>query len=140
LIFGRRLLKKSGEELRVVGEEGSPGAGLLCLRVGAGIPLLLQEINGSLRYLVAHAGRLVTQEELLDAIWPGVYVQPEVLQRHMFEIRSVLGDNPKNPGYIETLPRRGYRFIARVRDLASPDPVERALLPASLGLLHNRQT
>jgi len=75
-----------------------------------------------LHYLAAHAGRLVTQEELLQAVWPGVYVQQEVLKRHIFEIRGVLGDDPKNPVFIETMPRRGYRFIAPVRDLASPEP------------------
>jgi len=72
-----------------------------------------------LRYLVDHAGRLVTQEELLDAVWPDTHVQPEVLKRHVFEVREVLGDDPKNPTYIETLPRRGYQFIAAVRNAAS---------------------
>ena len=75
-----------------------------------------------LRYLVEHAGRLVTQDELLDAVWPDTHVQPEVLKRHMFDIRNVLGDDPKCPLYIETLPRRGYQFIASVR---SPGPAPR---------------
>ena len=47
-----------------------------------------------LRYLVAHAGRLVTQEELLEAVWQDTYVQPEVLRNHVFAIRRVLGDSP----------------------------------------------
>ena len=74
-----------------------------------------------LRYLVDHAGRLVTQEELLDAVWPDTHVQPEVLKRHVFEVRALLGDDPKNPTYIETLPRRGYQFIAAVRNTASAE-------------------
>jgi tetratricopeptide (TPR) repeat protein len=61
----------------------------------------------------------VTQDELLQAVWSDTYVQPEVLKRHIFEIRSVLGDQPKKPVFIETLPRRGYRFIAAVREYAS---------------------
>ena len=72
-----------------------------------------------LRYLVDHAGRLVTQDELLGAVWPDTHVQPEVLKRHIFEVREVLGDDPKNPTYIETLPRRGYQFIAAVHNAAS---------------------
>ena len=68
-----------------------------------------------LRYLVQQAGRLVTQEELLDAIWPDTHVQPEVLKRHIFDIRNVLGDDPKNPTYIETLSRRGYQFVGNIR-------------------------
>ena len=71
-----------------------------------------------LRYLVDHAGRLVTQNELLDAVWPDTHVHPDVLKRHVFEVREVLGDDPKNPTYIETLPRRGYQFIAPVRNAA----------------------
>ena len=60
-----------------------------------------------LRYLVEHAGRLVTQDELLEALWADTFVQPEVLKSHISEIRGALGDDPKNPSFIETLPRRG---------------------------------
>jgi DNA-binding winged helix-turn-helix (wHTH) protein/tetratricopeptide (TPR) repeat protein len=75
-----------------------------------------------LRYLVDHAGRLVTPEEILDAVWHDTYVQPDVLKRHVFDIRNQLGDDPKVPRYIGTLPRRGYQFIADVRDAASTEP------------------
>ena len=68
-----------------------------------------------LRYLIEHPGRLVTQEEILRAVWPDVFVKPEALKRHIFDIRSELGDGPKDPRFIETLPRRGYQFIAGPR-------------------------
>jgi DNA-binding winged helix-turn-helix (wHTH) protein len=68
-----------------------------------------------LQYLVDNGGRLVTQEELLDAVWPDTHVQPEVLKRHIFDIRSTLGDDPKRPVFIETMPRRGYQFIAPIQ-------------------------
>lgn len=79
-----------------------------------------------LRYLVDRAGRLVTQDELLDAVWPDTHVNPEVLKRHVFDIRGLLGDDPRNPAYIETLARRGYQFIAAIRSGASaaPGPAE----------------
>ena len=67
-----------------------------------------------LRYLVEHPGRLVTQDELLEALWPDTFVQPEVLKSHVRDIRMVLGDDCKNPRFIETLPRRGYQFVAPV--------------------------
>ena len=67
-----------------------------------------------LRYLVEHPGRLVTQDELLEALWPDTFVQPEVLKSHVRAIRMVLGDDCKNPRFIETLPRRGYQFVAPV--------------------------
>jgi predicted ATPase/DNA-binding winged helix-turn-helix (wHTH) protein len=72
-----------------------------------------------LRYLVEHAGRLVTQDELLNALWPETFVQPEVLKSHVLEIRHALGDDAKNPQFLETLPRRGYQFIAPVRDAST---------------------
>jgi len=78
--------------------------------------LLTPKAFAVLRYLVEHAGRLVTQEELLEAVWPETHVQPEVLKSRIFEVRSALGDRPKTPRFIETLPRRGYRFIAMVHE------------------------
>src|ERR1700675_2346444 len=73
-----------------------------------------------LRYLADHAGRLVTQDELLNALWPDTYVQPEVLKSHILVIRQALGDRPNNPQFIETLPKRGYQFIAPVREATTP--------------------
>ena len=78
--------------------------------------LLTPKAFAVLRYLVEHAGRLVKQEELLDAVWPETFVQPEVLKYQIADIRGILGDCPKNPVFIETLARRGYRFVAKVRD------------------------
>lgn len=78
--------------------------------------LLTPKAFAVLRYLVERAGRLVTQDELLEAIWPNIYVQPEVLKYQIADVRSALGDSAKNPLYIETLPRRGYRFVASVTE------------------------
>ena len=69
-----------------------------------------------LRYLVERAGRLVTQDELLESLWPETYVNQEVLRKYILEIRKALGDRPVNPEFIETITKRGYRFIASVRD------------------------
>jgi len=85
--------------------------------------LLKPKAFAILRYLVTNAGRLLTQDELLDAVWPDTHIQPDVLKRHIFEIRDVLGDNPKTPTYIETLPRRGYQFMAAVRDIALAEDI-----------------
>lgn len=69
-----------------------------------------------LEYLVNHPGRLITHEELLSAVWPDTYVQPEVLRRYILEIRRVLCDQAEKPRFVETLPKRGYQFIATVTD------------------------
>jgi pimeloyl-ACP methyl ester carboxylesterase/DNA-binding winged helix-turn-helix (wHTH) protein len=66
---------------------------------------------GVLRHLAERAGRLVTKEELLKAVWPSVYVTPDVLKVTIAEIRRALGDSPKEPRFIETAHRRGYRFV-----------------------------
>src|ERR1700723_1731693 len=69
-----------------------------------------------LAYFLDHPDRLVTQEELLEAVWPDTYVQPEVVKRHIFDLREALGDDSKTPAFLETLPRRGYRFISSVHE------------------------
>ncbi len=69
-----------------------------------------------LRYLVEHAGRLVTADEILQALWPATYINPEGLRKYVLEIRRVLGDRPDTPQFIETLPKRGYQFVASVTD------------------------
>ena len=67
-----------------------------------------------LRYLVERADRLVTQEEILEALWSETYINPEGIRKYILEIRKVLGDQRRPPLFIETLPKRGYQFIARV--------------------------
>src|SRR5262245_51796947 len=76
-----------------------------------------------LQYLVEHAGRLVTHDELLESIWGETYVQPEVLKSHIFDVRRALGDRAKQPRFIETVARRGYQFIAMVHDGSASIPV-----------------
>src|SRR4051812_27741530 len=65
-----------------------------------------------LRYLVGHPGRLVTREELQNAIWPGIYVSEGLLRSYIRELREILADDANAPRFIETIPRRGLRSIA----------------------------
>ena len=67
-----------------------------------------------LRYLAEHAGRLVTKQELFDAVWADVFVGDAALKVCIREIRRALDDDAHKPRYIETAHRRGYRFIAPV--------------------------
>ena len=69
-----------------------------------------------LQYLVEHADRLVTQEEILEALWPATYVNPEVVKKYVLGIRKVLGDQTSKPAFVATFPRRGYQFIAPILD------------------------
>src|SRR5215469_3140010 len=79
------------------------------------VPMAPREFD-ILAYLVEHAGRLVTQDQILDALWSETHVNPEVLRKYILEIRKILGDRPENPEFIETVPKRGYRFVASVAD------------------------
>ena len=79
------------------------------------MPLVPKAFN-VLRYLVEHPGRLVTQDEILGALWPETYVNPEVIKKYILGIRKVLGDQHDKPEFIETLPKRGYQFVAAVSD------------------------
>jgi TolB-like protein/DNA-binding winged helix-turn-helix (wHTH) protein/Flp pilus assembly protein TadD len=83
-----------------------------------------------LAYLVEHAGRVVTQDEMLEALWSETYVNPEVLRKYILEIRKALGDRPDKPEFVETLPKRGYRFIAPVVDESTFEPPVLPTLPA----------
>ncbi len=69
-----------------------------------------------LSYLLSRAGRLVSKDELLDAVWPGVHVGEAVLKTSIREIRKALADPARSPVFIETVHRRGYRFIVSVTE------------------------
>src|SRR5262245_6575194 len=71
-----------------------------------------------LGYLVAQAGQLVTKEALLAAGWPDTAVTEWVLTTCMRDLRRALGDDARQPQYIATVHRRGYRFMAEVTELA----------------------
>jgi DNA-binding winged helix-turn-helix (wHTH) protein/TolB-like protein/Tfp pilus assembly protein PilF len=75
-----------------------------------------------LAVLAARAGQVVSREELLAAVWPGVVVGDEALTQSIIKLRRALGDNPRAPTYIETISKRGYRLIAPVggREAAPP--------------------
>lgn len=75
-----------------------------------------------LRYLIEHAGQLLTKATLLDAVWPDIAVSEMVLMVCIREIRRALGDDPKCPQFIETVHRRGYRFIGPVTAAAALGP------------------
>ena len=75
-----------------------------------------------LRMLAERAGHLVTNRELLDAVWADTAVTPNVLTNVIGELRVALGDRSQPARYVQTVHRRGYRFVAEVRRAVSSRP------------------
>jgi len=81
----------------------------------AGKPLALEpKALSVLAFLVENRGRLMEKKELIDAVWGETFVTENVLSRAIAQLRKSLGDDAKESRYIETVPTRGYRFIAEV--------------------------
>lgn len=77
-----------------------------------------------LSHLVAHAGVLATKDQLLDVVWHEAYVSDAVLKVTVGDLRRALGDSARDPRWIQTVHRRGYRFIGEVVEGSRPSPAE----------------
>src|SRR5258706_3599093 len=95
------------------------------------IPLTPQPFE-TLYYLARCGGRVVSKAELIEKLWHDTSVTDGVLVQCVLDIRRALGETAKDSQYVQTLPRRGYRFVAPVRVLAGGDaPVEAPPAPAA---------
>src|SRR5262245_29155856 len=94
---------------------------------GAEVLRLSPKAHDVLVELVRKEGRLMTKEELMSRIWPEAFGEEGILTVHISALRKALGDEKGTQGYIETVPRLGYRFIARV----TTDDDGKALLRAA---------
>src|SRR5687767_4438115 len=83
--------------------------------------------------LLSRPGELVTKQDLLDVVWPDVFVTDNAVSRVVAQLRRALGDSAREARYIETVPRRGYRFVApvEVRRAAAPGEVVKLPVPES---------
>jgi DNA-binding winged helix-turn-helix (wHTH) protein/Tol biopolymer transport system component len=113
-------------------------------RNGFGAVPLPSRAFDSLVYLVEHRDRLVNKNELIDAVWSDVVVTDDSLIHAISVVRRALGDDPNEPHYVRTVPRRGYRFIASVdastRATPAPEPVgDAARASAAASGLPSRQ-
>ncbi len=90
----------------------------LLWRAAESVPLTPKAFD-LLLVLVAGRGHVFSKEELLEKVWPDSFVDENNLAQNVSLIRKVLGDGPESR-YIETLPRRGYRFVAEVNHVVAP--------------------
>src|SRR5262249_34637072 len=85
-----------------------------------GAPLALPpKIFDTLLILVDNGGRLVGKDELMHRLWPDTFVEEGNLTFNIQQLRKSLGDDARHPRFIETVPRRGYRFIAPIEEIPS---------------------
>jgi DNA-binding winged helix-turn-helix (wHTH) protein len=83
--------------------------------------------------LAGMAGKLASKKRLIDAVWRTEFVSDHALTQVIAELRAALGDDARNPAYIENIPRRGYRLVATVTPVAaSVAQVRDAALPFKL--------
>ena len=85
-----------------------------------GKPLLLApKVLETLLTLVENSGRIIEKEELMTRLWPDTFVEESNLTYTIVQLRKTLGDDARHPRYIETVPKRGYRFIVDVEEVLS---------------------
>jgi DNA-binding winged helix-turn-helix (wHTH) protein/tetratricopeptide (TPR) repeat protein/TolB-like protein len=85
----------------------------------------------TLYYLASHPGRVVPKTELMERLWPGTFVTDDVLVQCVVDIRRALHDPAKTPQYVQTVPRRGYQFLAPVHEAAATDAAGNGGPPAA---------
>ncbi|MCI0391277.1 MAG: winged helix-turn-helix domain-containing protein [Acidobacteria bacterium] len=110
-------------------------------RDGQPVPLTPKAFD-TLLILVEKSGRLVEKGDLMRQLWPDSFVEENSLSQNIYLLRKALEKDAQGPNYIETVPRRGYRFIAEVRVVRDEEgelAVEQDCLPGSGALLTERE-
>src|SRR5215204_6490132 len=97
------------------------------LREGELVPLT-PKVFDILVTLVEHGGQVVAKDDLMKRVWPNTFVEEGNLTQNISLLRKALGESPGGIQFIETVPRRGYRFVAQTNqswdgevELASPE-------------------
>jgi WD40 repeat protein/DNA-binding winged helix-turn-helix (wHTH) protein len=84
--------------------------------------VLTPKVFDTLLFLVENNGRILEKGELMKALWPESFVEEGNLSQNIFVLRKVLGDDRNGNSFIQTIPRRGYRFVAAVRRIEGRAP------------------
>jgi adenylate cyclase len=82
-----------------------------------------------LQLFVENPGRLLTKDQILEALWTDVYVSEGLIKEYVHDLRLALGDDPKEPRFIETVRGRGYRFLGGITPVAGPEKAETRTFP-----------
>lgn len=113
--FRQRAMSKQAKHLYEFGRFRLDATERVLLRDGEPVALTPKAIE-TLIVLVESSGHIVEKDELMKAVWPDTFVGEDSLTRNVSVLRRVLGEDSANAAYIETLPKRGYRFTASVQE------------------------
>ena len=94
----------------------------LLLRDEQHIPLTPKAFE-TLLVLVEHGGHVIDKDELMKKVWPNTFVEEVNLAKNVSSLRKIL-DSEQSEHYIETIPKRGYRFVAGVREVWAEEPAQ----------------
>ena len=81
---------------------------------------LTPKVFDTLLVLVRNRGHIVTKDEMMSSLWPDAFVEESNLTFNIRMLRKALGEDAHTPAYIETVPRRGYRFKSEVKEVSAP--------------------
>jgi len=105
-------------DIRIGGWLAQPTRNLI--RSDETVRRLEPQVMDLLVFLAGSAGRVVSKDEVIEAVWEGRFIAETTLTRAIADLRRALGDDQRDPRYIETIPKRGYRFVASVAAAGSP--------------------
>src|SRR5437899_5895045 len=86
------------------------------LRVGEVVPLTPKVID-VMQVLLQNRGHILSKDEVMKLVWPNTAVEEGNIARNISTLRNALDEHPRESKYIETVPWRGYRFVANVKEL-----------------------
>ena len=109
-IFSKRRIYKGSRHFYDFGPFRLDAARRLLFRQDEVIPLTPKVLH-TLLVLVENRGRVISKDELMKAVWPDTFVEEGNLTQNISMLRKVLGENPGEHAYIETVPKQGYRFV-----------------------------
>lgn len=104
---------------------------ILRRREGNLVPLT-PKVFETLEFFIENAGRLIEKDELMRQVWQDRFVEENNLSFNIKMLRKALGDRAQKPQFIETVPRRGFRFIAEVREITSEPKADAAAPPETV--------
>lgn len=120
-------VRRANSTTYAFGEFRLEAENLLLFKDSEVIPLA-PKASAVLLTLIKANGRMLTKQEILDAVWADTFVEEANLTHHISALRKALGEDKNGKKFIETIPRRGYRFVAEVKNAVNPDSATEIVL------------